>query len=293
MADPALLPRIAVAAVGIPVVLALLWLGGWPLGLLVAAVAALSAREFYGLAEKKGLGPFTPVGVAAAGALVLLATGFPSAASYAPFFLAVTMIVALSTLAGSIWLRWPAGQPLEAVAVTLMGVLYTGGSLSFVPLLRALPQGLVVGSAGARWVETGFVLLPLLATWAGDSAAYFVGRVWGRTKLALAQSPGKTVEGSLAGLLGSVTAAMVVAWLLLGRLPALMVTPLSAIWIGLLVGVAAQLGDLAESVLKRQAGVKDSGHVLPGHGGMLDRLDSLFFAVPATWAILVMVGVLQ
>src|SRR5690606_7668727 len=137
------------------------------------------------------------------------------------------------------------------------------------------------------------VLLPLLTTWAGDSAAYFAGRAWGRAKLAPTASPGKTVVGALAGLGGSVLAGVMVSVVLLADLPVHSVPPLAAGIIGLLLGMAAQVGDLVESVLKREAGVKDSGTLLPGHGGVLDRVDSLLFAFPVGWALLTLLEAIR
>jgi len=301
MATRELMRRVAVAVVGIPVVLGLLWLGGWALGLLVAAAATLAAVEFYRLSEARGGRPFTGLGALGAGGLVLLATASPSPQLFALLFMGVTVTVLLLALAGSTWLRWPGGEPLEAIGSTVVGMLYTGGTLAFVPLLRsAFPP---VGDAAAvsaaeaqslaRLLGSACVLLPLLATWAGDTTAYFAGRAWGKTKLAPAQSPGKTVEGAVAGLLGSMIAAVAVSFLMPPSPWTGGLTPLVAAPLGIALGVAGQAGDLAESVLKRQAGVKDSGHILPGHGGMLDRLDSLFFAIPLTWGLLLAGGVIR
>jgi phosphatidate cytidylyltransferase len=135
----------------------------------------------------------------------------------------------------------------------------------------------------------GFVLLPLLTTWAGDSAGYFFGSAWGRAKLAPHVSPGKTWVGAVAGLGGSALAAVVLTTWMVGGRPALELDVPTAAAIGLLLGAVGQLGDLVESMLKREAGVKDSGSLLPGHGGVLDRVDSLLFSIPAAWGLLVLV----
>ena len=284
MARSELSRRVGVAALGIPLVLGAIYLGGWVLGVFVAAVAALAALEFYRLAEVRGTRPFTVVGATAAGALVLLATARPSLAELAPPLVGVMVAVTLISLCGAIWLRGPEGEPLEAVSVTVAGVLYTGATLAFVPLLRWLPEA--GGRPASAWHATAYVLLPLLTTWAGDTTAYFAGRRWGRTKLAPAQSPGKTVEGAVAGLLGSVAAAVLLSITVLGGAPSRPVGVAAAVAMGLVLGALAQLGDLAESGLKRCAGVKDSGRLLPGHGGVLDRMDSLLFAIPAAWGLL-------
>jgi phosphatidate cytidylyltransferase len=284
--------RVAVAGVGIPVVLGALWAGGWVLGVLVSVVAFLAAWEFYRLTATRGVRPFAEMGAAASGAVVLLATAHPTLWDAAPPVLVVLLAVTLASLAGAAWLRWPGGEPLEAVSVTVTGVVYTGVTLAFVPILRQLTDTVPGAATAERWQAAAFVLLPLLVTWVGDSAAYFGGKAFGRRKLAPAQSPGKTVAGGVAGLVGAVAAAMAVSALALGRVPTLTVDLVTAAWIGLVLGVAAQVGDITESVLKRQAGVKDSGALLPGHGGMLDRVDSLLFTVPATWGLLLLAGVL-
>jgi phosphatidate cytidylyltransferase len=283
--------RVAVAAVGIPLVTLALYVGGWILGALVAAAAAVAANEFYRLAEARGVRPFSMLGAAAAGALVLLAAAGPTPAQLGPLFMGVTSIVTLLSLAGAVWLRWPGGEPMAAVSVTVAGVLYTGGTLAFVPLLRALTSS-VPGAAAGPWAAMAFVFLPLLTTWVGDTSAYFAGRAWGKAKLAPNVSPGKTVVGAVAGLIGSTAVAVALSATVLGELPVVGVGLLTAAWIGLLLGAAGQLGDLTESMLKREAGVKDSGKVLPGHGGMLDRIDSLLFSVPTAWGLLTLAGVI-
>jgi phosphatidate cytidylyltransferase len=286
-----LLKRVGVATVGIPVAVALIYFGGWPLAVLVAALAAQAVVELYRLARGRGVKPFTALGAVASAALVLLAAARPAPQEWGLWAIAVLLGVTLLSLGVSVWLRWPGGEPLGAVSVTVLGVAYTGATLAFVPILRA--AGAPLGVEGeSRWLATSFVLLPLLSTWVGDSAAFFAGRAWGRTRLAPAVSPGKTIVGAVAGLLGSLLTAATLALLTLNGVPFLPLTVVGAAWVGLLLGAVGQVGDLAESVLKREANVKDSGALLPGHGGALDRLDSLLFAFPATWALLLAAGVL-
>lgn len=292
MSGGELLRRVAVAAVGIPVVLGALWFGGWVLGGLVALVAVLAVREFYGLARARGVRPFEGLGMSAAAATVLLATAYPTPVEAGPPAAGVLLLVTFLALVAGVWLRWPDGEPLAAVGTTVTGVVYVGFALAFVPILRWLPATAPGALTGNRWDATAFVLLPLVATWVGDTAAYLAGSAWGRRKIAPSVSPGKTVVGTVAGLLGSTAGGAVVAAWALADFPALRVSVATGAWIGAALGVAAQVGDLAESVLKREAGVKDSGTVLPGHGGFLDRVDSLLFAIPATWALLLLAGVL-
>lgn len=285
--------RVAVAAAGIPLVLVLVGLGGWPLGLLAAAIAGAGSAEFYRLARRGGQRPFPVLGAAATVAVVLWATARPDPWDAAPGAALVLLLVVLVGLGASVWLRWPGGAPLASVGVTAAGVVYVGFTLAFIPILRAVPDTAPEAFAGDRMRASAFLLLPLLATWAGDTAAYFAGRAWGRAKLAPAASPGKTVVGSVAGLAGSAGAAGLVSWWALAALPVLTVPVGIGIGMGFLLGAAGQLGDLAESVIKREAGVKDSGGLLPGHGGVLDRVDALLFAFPAMWILLLAAGVVR
>jgi phosphatidate cytidylyltransferase len=283
--------RVAVAAVGIPVALACLAAGGWILGALVAVASALGAWEFYRLARADAGRPFAAVGVVAAAGVVLFAVRLPDPVTVAPAAMATLVGLCLALFSAAVWARGPQGHPMRAVAGTVTGVIYVGGTLAFVPMLRAvpLPGDHVTGGLGDLLRPATFVLLPLVATWVGDAAAYFVGKGVGRRKLAPHASPAKTVEGALAGLAGSgLAGAAIVAWALTAPVPGL--TALSGAWMGVVVGAAGQVGDLAESVLKREAGVKDSGALLPGHGGALDRLDALLFAFPVTWALLTLQG---
>lgn len=282
--------RVGVAVVGIPVVFGALYVGGWVLGGLVALAAFVGALEFYRLARARGGHPFDGIGVLAATALVLGATAWSTGPRFMDFAVLLLVGVCLLLLGLSIWQRWPDGSPLDDVATTLMGVVYTGGTLAFVPLLRQLPETWGLPATSLR--GAAFVLLPLLAVWASDSAAYFVGHAIGRTKLAPHASPGKTIEGSVAGLVGAMGASALVAWWAAGAGSPQLAIP-TALGVGLALGVSGQVGDLAESVLKRQAGVKDSGRVFPGHGGVLDRLDALLFAFPVAWMLFRAPGVMQ
>jgi phosphatidate cytidylyltransferase len=282
--------RIGVAVLGIPAVFGALYYGGWVLGALIALAAAVGAHEFFRLVRAGGGRPYSELGIAAAAGIVLLATAWPQAEVFAPRALFVLLGVTLLSLGVGVWRRWPDGAPLDDAASTVLGVVYTGGALSFVPLLRALPETHGVTTDPLR--SATFAILPLLVVWASDSAAYFVGRAIGRTKLAPRASPGKTVEGSVAGLVGAMVAAwLVMRWSMSEPSGITLGVPL-ALAFGLAIAAVGQVGDLAESVLKRQAGVKDSGHFLPGHGGALDRLDALLFAFPVAWLLLQLPGVL-
>ena len=286
MARGELASRLMVAVVGIPLAVFIIYRGAWPLGVLLAVVGALGAREFYALKPDETLA-FVWLGVALAGALPLIAVIHCDYHTFAQVAFALVLGTALLALALSIWLRWPAGHPLDAAARTIMGALYTGGALSFWVLLRALPEQ---SSAGATAFHGAALLIfPIWVTWFGDTFAYGFGSRWGRAKLIEAVSPNKTVVGAIGGLLGSVLAGGVFARLWLSGVPEFALSwPVGAA-LSLPIAIAGQVGDLAESVIKRHAGVKDSSRLLPGHGGVLDRLDALFFTVPLTYALLLLI----
>ncbi len=294
MAAGELAKRVAVAAAGIPLGAVVIYLGGWYLAALLAAIAALGALEIYRLARRTGLEPFDQAGAAAAALLVLSAvTTSPIHAANRTWNAAVLLLLVFLGLA--IWKRGPGHRPLAAVSVTLAGALFVGGTLAYTIWLREFPasaQRELVPPPGLSiaWRGTTLVAFPLAITWLNDSLAYFVGRAIGRHKLLPRVSPGKTVEGAIAGLLaGTVTAVLLGHWLL-G--PQVGVTASPFLWgvAGAVVASVAQLGDLAESLLKREAGVKDSGTLLPGHGGVLDRFDALFFAIPVSYWLLRWMG---
>jgi phosphatidate cytidylyltransferase len=186
------------------------------------------------------------------------------------------VIATLFALVAAIWLRGVEGGPFSAVAATLFAALYTGGLLVYAMHLRHLP-----GVASA-WHGTALVFAPVLLTWSSDTAAYFTGRAFGRRKLIPKVSPGKTVEGAIGALVGTAIVAVLYTWVL-GRFQVNQLGIGAALAFGVLISVAAQVGDLAESLLKRDAGVKDSGTLFPGHGGVLDRVDSLLFTLPIAY----------
>lgn len=285
--------RVLFAVVAAPVGVWVILLGGWPLAAMLAVASALAASEFFRIARVAGSGPFAEVGTALAGVVPL--------AVHAHFLDVYTVrpplaaLVLLGVLAATIWARGVAGRPLTAAAVTVLGVLYTGGLLSFGYALRYHDTVRfyddVPGAVGARLagiaVSPGGLLLlvPVLLTWASDIGAYAVGRAVGGRKLIPAVSPGKTVAGAVGGLVATVVVAWVAGRIALPRAAQLALSPLGAVFFGVAISAAAQVGDLFESLLKREAGVKNSSNLLPGHGGILDRLDSVFFALPVAYLL--------
>ncbi len=252
--------RILTALVAAPVAVGLTFLGGWFFGGFVLVVALLAQRDLYALAEAGGARPLKVLGLAA-GALVVLRALVPAAVPLA-------VVLLLGTLAAELYRR--AERPLENVALTVFGVFYPAWLAGYIVELRELGVP-ALGEPGA-FALTATVML---AIWSSDSFAYLVGRLVGKTPLFPRISPKKTVEGSVGGVLGAVAMAAV---LKLVWVPFLGWADVVAL--GVICGGLGQLGDLAESLFKRSVGVKDSGQYLPGHGGMLDRIDAMLVALP-------------
>lgn len=251
--------RLATAAIGIPLTVALVVLGLPWLFWGVAAVILVASTEFYRMLERIGYHPVWEAGLAA-GVLFALQAAWPQPWQEAmlPAILLYTVIVHLRR-----------GRLVRAVAntaLTLFGAVYVGYLMSYILRLRALgiAPGNVPGPEAA--------LLVVFSVWAADTAAYFVGLAAGRRKLFPGVSPNKSIEGAVGGV-----AAGVLAGLTCGAAFHLTL-PMAAV-VGGLCAIASVLGDLWESAIKREVGVKDAGGILPGHGGMLDRFDGLLFAM--------------
>ena len=270
--------RVVVALIIAPIAIAAAWYGDAALATLLSVVAAVAAWELCRMARNTGILPLEGITIGLAAAVPLLAHGTqlavlrPSAAWFA-----IALVLVMTT---TIFRRRLDQRPLAVAAVSLFAVLYTGGMLSFAYTLRY--HNYAIGRTGQSLV----LLFPVLLTWASDVGAYFTGRAIGRTKLMPSVSPAKTVEGSI----GGIALAVVVAWLFVRRLLVpygqLGLSPAGIIGFGVAIAIAAQLGDLFESLLKREAAVKDSSSLLPGHGGFLDRVDSLLFVLPVAALLL-------
>ena len=277
--------RIAVAAVGIPAAVAVIHLGGWLLASMVAVLGAVGTAELYRMARHRDVRPIAAIGLLAAIGLPFLAYwslsgdgNAPRVLLYAaPLFMILAMVATMMT-------RRPTQRPLAAVAVTLLGPLYASGLLSFILVLRH------AGTGHTSWGVTWLVLLPLIVTWVGDSIAMAAGAVIGGPKLAPVLSPNKTWSGSIIGTAGAVALAPTYGALVLAEF-GIRLEIWELVVFALVVSVAGQVGDLAESLFKREAGVKDSGRFFSGHGGVLDRLDALYWALPAAAALLELFGV--
>lgn len=272
--------------VAAPLALAIVFAGGAALAALLAIASAIAAWEFYRIARAAGHAPLSDLGCALAGL-------FPLAVharylGYVQPRLAYLAVVLLVLFSAAIWARGVAGKPLGAVATTAMGVLYTGGLLSFGYALRYHDYAAGGTQLHGLPVAAGGVLLglPVLLTWATDTGAYAVGRTIGGRKLIPTVSPGKTVSGAIGGLVTSVLVTGIYVLFVLRPSAQLAMTTTGIVIFGLVISAAAQVGDIFESLLKREAGVKDSSTLLPGHGGVLDRLDSLFFVLPVAHLML-------
>jgi phosphatidate cytidylyltransferase len=279
--------RVAFAAVAIPIALGIVYLGGLPLTGLVMVASVLGTRELFGLARQGGVEPLTGVGLlgaAALGPLTYLALTSPDVSAvldaWWPMILGLT-VVALLVL--TLATRPPGNRPLGSVAVTVLGLGYTGALPAF---LLAIRHGTGVSALGG----TALVFFPLVVTWVTDTAAMFGGRAMKGPKLAPSVSPGKTWSGSIAGVVGAL--AVTPLWMVLALEPAGVAFPWwQALVMAAVLGVIGQIGDLVESLFKREAGVKDSSTLIPGHGGVLDRLDSLYFVIPVAALLYRLFGV--
>jgi phosphatidate cytidylyltransferase len=269
--------RIIFGVIAAPLSIAVVYVGDWALAILLSVLAALAAWELFRIARETGALPLEPAGIALA-ALLPIAVHAQRLGLYS---LSLTAIVAmiLVLFASTIWLRGPAGKPLSSAAITAFGVMYAG-LFSYVYALRY--HDYAVGAAAG----TALVVLPVLLTWATDVGAYMFGRIFGHKKLIPSISPGKTVEGAVGGLGLTIVICLLYVRFILMPYAQLGLTIQGAVLFAIVVSVAAQTGDLAESLLKREAGVKDSSRIIPGHGGILDRFDSLLFVMPIAFLLL-------
>ena len=261
--------RATSAAILVPVLLVVLAVGGLALAAAVALITVIAAREVFALLRSAGQPTLPALGSALALSVVLDAA-FPDVLEGSGLLL---IGIGIMLLAVASFARPDPRDGLSTWMATAFGALYVSMLAFVLRLGHAAPSTPSTAPLAALGTERGWVLLLVLAVWAYDTGAYLVGRRFGRERFLAHISPSKTYAGLVGGL---VAATIVVGAVLLG-----LAQPVwHAILIGPLVGLAAQAGDLAESMLKRAAGAKDSGTLIPGHGGMLDRVDSFLFAAP-------------
>jgi phosphatidate cytidylyltransferase len=246
--------RIITTVIGLPFLIAAIWFGIPWLSILVAIMAVVSGIEFYRMAEHKKVQPVTYAGIIAM--LLLIAS------PHCPYLPVQPALISLIVVASLLWIlfRQPSEKSFDNWAWTIAGVFYIGWTLSYWPELRMI-------ESGRDWVF--WILLIIVAS---DTSAYFIGRAIGKHFFAPSISPKKTWEGSIGGLICSIIIAVV-----FGFVFSLPIAYWHMILLGAIINIFTQLGDLVESLLKRNTGVKDSSNLIPGHGGVLDRMDSFIF----------------
>lgn len=272
--------RVLTAIVLVPLVVGIVWLG--PTGLVAAVVAGmalLALWEFFALGEKAGLRGYPRWTMACALWIVYEQWAAGTATQWTLSNFSLTRasdtlalpldVVLLGFMLGAAALAIVGRRPLAEI---FGAISVSAAALIFV----ALPLSYLVRIHGIEQRGRELLLFTLVLIWLGDTLAYFVGRAIGRLPMAPAISPKKTWEGAVANVVGSLIVAAAFAWWM-------KVEPKQLLLLAVLANVAGQIGDLVESAYKRGAGVKDSGTLLPGHGGVLDRIDSLIFAAPAVW----------
>lgn len=259
--------RVLVAVFGIPIIVFLVLTGGWAFVLLVLIINLLAQFEFYKLTELKQMLPLKILGLI--GTILITISFYQFGIEklwliiFALFY--VTLLIELFRNKGSATLN---------ISGTTWGFFYPTVFFSFHILIRELPKSLNLEyAAGGRWV-----LFMLVTIWICDTAAYFVGSAIGKNKLYQRISPNKTVEGAVAGFVFALLTAYLFHLLYIKDL-----SLIQCLVIGGIVGVMSQIGDLVESVFKRDAGVKDTSGILPGHGGFLDRFDAPLFVAPLVY----------
>jgi phosphatidate cytidylyltransferase len=279
--------RIAVAAIAIPLAVGVVWLGGWPLAAALAALGVLGTKEIYDLARRQGIDALDRTGWLAAAAIPLLAYWAKgSETHWAEPALYLGALWVMATLVVAMLRRGPSGRPLAAVAMTLFGCLYASALLAFLIPIR---HG--ANAANRPFAYFCLTLFPLVLTWIGDTAAMAAGTAFGGPKLAPVLSPKKTWAGAIGGTASCLIVSLALGFLVLNR-QGWHFNVGQLLLLGFVVSVVGQVGDVAESLFKREAGVKDSSALIPGHGGVLDRLDSLYFVVPAAAGLFKLFGVI-
>jgi phosphatidate cytidylyltransferase len=263
--DHSLVPRLIAAILFLPCLVVITRRGDLPFLCLVDLIIFTGILEFYALLRQRGFQPSQRVGALCALALSWYA--YFRAGMYANFLLALALLLLMTVEL----LRKSTEQAVVHISVTMFGVLYVGWLGSHFILLRELPR--LAGMDYALGAD--FVLLAILLTWSSDTGAYVIGRRWGRTPLFPRVSPKKSREGALGGVAFSLIAGVVAQRTFANYLGLPM-----AVGLAVLAAIAGLAGDLVESLLKRGSEAKDSGDFIPGHGGSLDRFDSLLFSVP-------------
>jgi phosphatidate cytidylyltransferase len=252
--------RLISAAIGLPIFIIIVWLGNPWFALLLAIIAILGSIEFYRMTSHNKIRPIAYFGVAISFLIII--------SPYYPNFITKPCILTFAIIISLIWLLFQSSKEgaFNNWAWIMAGILYIGWTISYWAELRNLEHG-------REWM-----LCSILTVMASDTGAFFVGKTWGKHYLAPTISPKKTWEGAIGGLLCSIIASII-----LGIVFSLPLNYWGLVLLGFIISTLAQLGDLVESLLKRNTSVKDSGNLIPGHGGILDRIDSFIFTGVAVY----------
>jgi len=255
--------RVITSIVLVPILYIIVWElpAGYFAGLALLA-AVLGQHEFYQMDRARGKKPLALLGMAL-GAIIILEFTHPLLPGVAKLTLTAGLLV---IMLARLFSEQPVEGAGEDIAATLLGVMY-------VALLFGYQVGIRLGPSGKQWL-----VLMYLVIWASDTGAYYVGTAFGRHRLYEKISPKKSIEGLVGGVLASVIVALICRIWFLHSLHIG-----DAVFLGVILAIVGTLGDLVESLLKRSSGVKDSGTLIPGHGGILDRMDSMLFAAPVLY----------
>ena len=279
-----MLVRILTGVVGIPLAVLLIFVPhGLPFAIAMGVLSVLGALEFYKEVSKIGARPVKWAGLLAVLFFVFSARTFRYSEGTTIGAIFPTALTLLLILSFCVEMLRRERAPIINVGATLFGAIYVGWLMSHLVVLRGvglegLPTTPRVVQVGLFEPEIGacLVMMVFLCTWACDTSANFFGKAFGKTRIAPNLSPNKTIEGSIAGLVGALVVAMISGWVI--HLPWY-----HSLAMGVVFGILCQLGDLSESAIKRELKIKDFGTLVPGHGGVLDRFDSLLFTGPAAY----------
>ena len=262
-----LITRVITAIIGIALAAVVIQTGGWVFAAAIALLSVIGWFEYVRMFRQHGeRAAFIP------GVVILILFLGIALLGNSSEFMAVCILGALVIMSGSVIFR--GSFSIIDASITLAGVIYIGGSFSYLLMLRFIESGQQVTPLGMMSTGNALVWIALIGTWASDTFAYFAGSTLGAHKLCPSVSPNKTWEGFAGGLVGTIISVMLVGGYFFGYgLPEMAL-------LGLCIALVATLGDLVESVIKRYTGIKDSGNIIPGHGGVLDRFDSVMFSVP-------------
>jgi len=261
--------RLLTILIAVPVLITCVYFGGVPFLLLILVLALFSLNEFYKMMQKKDFHPAYWVGNFFTLFFIIFAS-YALKKTWEPAHSAILTFAAVATMIATLFLKQRPKEAIVDIAVTLMGMIYIGWFFSYFIFIRAL-------------TERGAYLMFLMGTiWSLDIIAYLVGKVFGKHKLWPSVSPKKSIEGAVAGFVFSIIAAAI-----FGHYAGFEMV--HSLVMGAIIGIVAQFSDLVESLIKRDAGVKNSSEVVPGHGGVLDRMDSFIFTAPIFYYYLVWV----